>query len=58
MSTAIDVRPRTASRPSHARLLGWSVDAGQAMKILHNCHVTELRYTENRGWQLHAHNVR
>jgi hypothetical protein len=29
MSTAIDVRPRTASRPSHARLLGWS--AGLAL---------------------------
>jgi broad specificity phosphatase PhoE len=56
--TAVVVTHGGAARAGAARLLGWPVELGQTMKVLLNCHWTELRRTAPRGWQLYAHNVR
>ncbi|MEV4625186.1 histidine phosphatase family protein [Micromonospora sp. NPDC049523] len=38
-------------------LLGWGPPILRALGSLQNCHWTELRHDEVRGWQLRAHNV-
>ncbi|MFI0796429.1 MULTISPECIES: histidine phosphatase family protein [Micromonospora] len=38
-------------------LLGWDHTVLRAIGPLQNCHWTELRHSEPRGWQLLAHNV-
>jgi broad specificity phosphatase PhoE len=56
--TAVVVSHGGAARAGCATLLGWPAEVGQAMRILRNCHVTELGHQPDRGWQLYAHNVR
>ena len=56
--TAVLVTHGGAARAGTARLLGWPLQAGQTLKVLHNCHWTELRRAPLGGWQLYAHNVR
>jgi broad specificity phosphatase PhoE len=46
-----------AARAGCAATLGWPIELWWSMTVLENCHVTELRLSANRGWQLHAHNV-
>ena len=55
--TAVLVTHGGAARAGTARLLGWPVHVGHALKVLNNCHWTELRRTPLGGWQLYAHNV-
>jgi glucosyl-3-phosphoglycerate phosphatase len=55
--TAVVVTHGGAARAGAARLLGWPAGQGQTLKVLLNCHWTELRRTP-LGWQLYAHNVR
>ena len=38
-------------------LLGWPPDVLRTLRALQNCHWTELRHDDRRGWQLWAHNV-
>ncbi|ROT27070.1 histidine phosphatase family protein [Micromonospora sp. HM5-17] len=38
-------------------LLGWDSVVLRAVGSLNNCHWTELRHDEVRGWQLRGHNV-
>jgi probable phosphoglycerate mutase len=56
--TAVMVTHGGAARAGAARLLGWPVEFGQTLKVLLNCHWTELRRTALGAWQLYAHNVR
>jgi broad specificity phosphatase PhoE len=55
--TAVLVTHGGAARAGTARQLGWPVHVGHALKVLNNCHWTELRRTPLGGWQLYAHNV-
>ncbi|XTZ18616.1 histidine phosphatase family protein [Micromonospora echinospora] len=45
------------ARQGCGHLLGWSHDVLATVLSLANCHWTELRHDEVRGWQLRAHNV-
>jgi glucosyl-3-phosphoglycerate phosphatase len=54
--TAVLVTHGGAAKAGAARLLGWPVHVGHALKVLDNCHWTDLRRT-SFGWQLFAHNV-
>ena len=56
--TAVVVTHGGAARAGVARLLGWPAALGQTLKVLLNCHWTELRRTSLGGWQLYAYNVR
>jgi probable phosphoglycerate mutase len=56
--TAVMATHGGAARAGTARLLGWPDGAGLTLKVLLNCHWTELRRTPLGGWQLYAHNVR
>jgi probable phosphoglycerate mutase len=38
-------------------LLGWPAGAARSLAGLDNCHYTELRHTDRRGWQLYAYNI-
>ncbi|MGI5215619.1 histidine phosphatase family protein [Plantactinospora sp. CA-290183] len=38
-------------------LLGWDSTVLRSVGPLNNCHWTDLRYDEVRGWQLRGHNV-
>jgi glucosyl-3-phosphoglycerate phosphatase len=53
---AVAVTHGGAAKAGTIELLGWPVHAGHALKVLDNCHWTELRRT-SMGWQLFAHNV-
>ena len=55
--TAVLVTHGGAAKAGTAHLLGWPVHVGHALKVLDNCHWTELRRTPQGGWQLFAHNV-
>jgi hypothetical protein len=37
--------------------LGWPAAFWHTLTALHNCRVSELRYSAERGWRLDAHNV-
>jgi probable phosphoglycerate mutase len=54
--TAVVVTHGGAARAGVARLVGWPPALGQTLKVLDNCHWTELRRMPF-GWQLYAHNV-
>jgi probable phosphoglycerate mutase len=54
--TAVVVTHGGAAKAGTTELLGWPVHVGHALKVLDNCHWTELRRT-SMGWQLFAHNV-
>ncbi|MFI6231750.1 histidine phosphatase family protein [Micromonospora echinospora] len=45
------------ARQGCGHLLGWGHDVLATVLSLANCHWTELRHDEVRGWQLRAHNV-
>ncbi|MFI6824671.1 histidine phosphatase family protein [Micromonospora sp. NPDC050187] len=45
------------ARQGCGHLLGWGQDVLATVISLANCHWTELRHDEVRGWQLRAHNV-
>jgi probable phosphoglycerate mutase len=45
------------ARQGCGHLLGWGPEILRAVGSLQNCHWTELRHDEVRGWQLRAHNV-
>lgn len=55
--TAVLVTHGGAAKAGTAHLLGWPVQVGHALKVLDNCHWTELRLTPLGNWQLYAHNV-
>lgn len=46
-----------AARQGCGHLLGWDTAVMRTIGSLHNCHWTELRHDDVRGWQLRAHNV-
>ncbi|MEH1011908.1 histidine phosphatase family protein [Micromonospora sp. CPCC 206060] len=46
-----------AARQGCGHLLGWDSAVLRTVGGLHNCHWTELRHDDVRGWQLRAHNV-
>jgi glucosyl-3-phosphoglycerate phosphatase len=46
-----------AARVGCGGLLGWPASLWSTLGALGNCHYTELRHTDDRGWQLRAHNV-
>lgn len=45
-----------AAKYGVATLLGWSEEAVSSLRVLSNCHWTEVMLGD-RGWQLYAHNV-
>ncbi|MEV4657996.1 histidine phosphatase family protein [Micromonospora sp. NPDC049301] len=45
------------SRQGVGHLLGWGSSVLRSIGSLANCHWTELRHDDVRGWQLRAHNV-
>jgi broad specificity phosphatase PhoE len=45
------------ARQGCGNLLGWPAEVMRAVGPLQNCHWTELRHDDVRGWQLRAHNV-
>ncbi|GAB3943421.1 hypothetical protein GCM10027614_32060 [Micromonospora vulcania] len=45
------------SRQGIGHLLGWDPSVLRTIGSLANCHWTELRHDDVRGWQLRAHNV-
>ena len=55
--TAVVVTHGGAARAGCACLLGWPRAVWHTLGVLGNCHLTELRRTADRGWNLHAHNV-
>jgi glucosyl-3-phosphoglycerate phosphatase len=55
--TAVLVTHGAAARAGMASLLGWPSAIWSTVAVLHNCRVSELRYSAERGWSLHAHNV-
>jgi glucosyl-3-phosphoglycerate phosphatase len=57
MGTAVVVTHGGAGRAGVARMLGWPVEIGKSLKVLDNCHWSELRRTPLGDWQLFAHNV-
>ncbi|MBO4164602.1 MULTISPECIES: histidine phosphatase family protein [Micromonospora] len=46
-----------AARQGVGHLLGWDHDVLRSVGALANCHWTELRRNDVRGWHLRAHNV-
>ncbi|MFC0002698.1 histidine phosphatase family protein [Micromonospora siamensis] len=46
-----------AARQGVGHLLGWDHAVLRTFGGLANCHWTELRFDDTRGWQLRAHNV-
>ncbi|MEV1018481.1 histidine phosphatase family protein [Micromonospora sp. NPDC049801] len=46
-----------ASRQGVGHLLGWPSEVLRTIGSLANCHWTELRHDDVRGWQLRGHNV-
>ena len=56
--TAVVVTHGGSARAGTASLLGWPVERSYSLGALGNCHVSELRHTPERGWQLRAHNLR
>jgi len=46
-----------AARAGCGALLGWPIEVWSTMTVLNNSRTTELKWTANRGWQLHAHNA-
>ncbi|TDC83137.1 histidine phosphatase family protein [Micromonospora sp. KC606] len=46
-----------AARQGVGHLLGWDHPVMRTVGSLGNCHWTELRHGEARGWHLRAHNV-
>jgi len=45
------------ARQGCGHLLGWDSAVLRTVGSLQNCHWTELRHDDGRGWQLRAHNV-
>lgn len=45
------------ARQGCGHLLGWGPEVLATIRSLQNCHWTELRHDDVRGWQLTAHNV-
>jgi probable phosphoglycerate mutase len=46
-----------AARRGCAQLLGWPEPVTRTIRVLANCHWTELTFEAVRGWQLRAHNL-
>ena len=46
-----------AARQGCGHLLGWEHAVLRTIGSLQNCHWTELRHDDARGWHLRAHNV-
>ncbi|MEV0156845.1 histidine phosphatase family protein [Micromonospora sp. NPDC050686] len=46
-----------AARQGIGHLLGWDHGVLRSVGSLANCHWTELRHDDTRGWHLRAHNV-
>lgn len=46
-----------AGRAGTAGLLGWPPEVATTLGVLDNCHWTDLRFDDLRGWRLGAHNV-
>jgi probable phosphoglycerate mutase len=46
-----------AARQGCGHLLGWGPEVLRSLGSLGNCHWTELRHNDLRGWHLRAHNV-
>jgi broad specificity phosphatase PhoE len=46
-----------AARQGCGHLLGWSPEVVRTIGGLQNCHWTELRHDDIRGWQLRAYNL-
>jgi probable phosphoglycerate mutase len=46
-----------AARQGCGHLLGWDPSVLRTIGPLQNCHWTELRHDDVRGWQLRAHNA-
>ncbi|MEU6077739.1 histidine phosphatase family protein [Micromonospora sp. NPDC047074] len=46
-----------AARQGCSHLLGWDPAVARVVGALQNCHWTELRNDDDRGWHLRAHNV-
>ncbi|GAA1757554.1 histidine phosphatase family protein [Luedemannella helvata] len=55
--TAVVATHGGAARQGVAGLLGWPAGVASSLGALGNCHVSDLRLTQHRGWQLRAHNV-
>ncbi|MDG4832731.1 histidine phosphatase family protein [Solwaraspora sp. WMMD1047] len=45
------------ARQGFGHLLGWGPEVMAKVRALQNCHWTELRHDEIRGWHLTAHNA-
>ena len=45
------------ARQGIGHLLGWDHVVLRSVGSLANCHWTELRHDDDRGWHLRAHNV-
>ncbi len=45
------------ARHGTCALLGWPQALASTLGALHNCHSTDLRFDETRGWQLAGHNL-
>ncbi len=45
------------ARQGVGHLLGWDHTVLRSLGSLANCHWTELRHNDVRGWHLRAHNV-
>src|SRR6266511_927860 len=46
-----------SARHGAAQLLDWPGTVARTLRVLANCHWTELTFDAVRGWQLSAHNV-
>jgi probable phosphoglycerate mutase len=56
-ATAVLATHGGTARVACGALLGWPQTSWHTLGALGNCRLTELRFTEARGWQLVAHNV-
>lgn len=55
--TVVVVTHGGGARQGAGHLLGWDHSVLRTISSLANCHWTELRYNDVRGWHLRAHNV-
>ena len=56
-STIVAATHGGAARHGVAALLGWPGRVARTLGGLDNCHWSELRFDQVRGWQLRAHNA-
>jgi probable phosphoglycerate mutase len=55
--TIVVVAHGGSARHGATQLLGWPASVTRSLRILANCHWTELVFDAVRGWQLSAHNA-